>query len=179
MNNNYLEHYGVPGMKWGVIRANKKNAKNEKLLANARKYDTLSSQNRSKSDKIHSLKDTKRGYRYARNAEIYAKSARKAEKHARNANDSMKRARAEQRANTYRYKEAKYRAKIERVNKTTGYGKSAMRYAIKSEKYAQKAAMARLKVSNNNYYIQRMKKKVNSLSGDDRKKVERYLGVLA
>lgn len=175
--NEYLEHYGVKGMKWGVIRANKKIAKNEKLSEKARKYDALSSQNRSKSDKIHSLQDTKRGYKYARGAEKYAKSARKAEKRAIRATDPMKQARAEKRASAYRYKESIYRTKVERVNKTAGYGKSAMKYAIRSEQYAQKAAKARLRISNNKYYIAAMSKKVNSLSDADRKKIERYLGM--
>lgn len=42
-----------------------------------------------------------------------------------------------------------------------------MKYSIKSDIVAKKAAKARMKIANNKYYIDRMKRKVSEISKED------------
>ena len=51
--------------------------------------------------------------------------------------------------------------------KTTGYGAKAMKYSVKSDKVAKKAAKARMKITNNERYVAKMNRKISTLSKDE------------
>ena len=54
----------------------------------------------------------------------------------------------------------------------------AMKYSIKSDKMAAKAAKARMKIAKNKAYIEMTKRKVNSLSGEELQKGKEYIAKL-
>lgn len=66
-----------------------------------------------------------------------------------------------------KYKGAKAKIAANRISKTTGYGFRAMRYSIKSDKVAKKAAKARMRMANNERYVATMKRKISSLSAEE------------
>lgn len=68
--------------------------------------------------------------------------------------------------------------KGDRLSKTTGYGPKAMKYSIKSDKVAAKAARTRKKLSNNKAYISMMDRKVSSLSPEKYTEVKKYIDSL-
>ena len=53
MQDNELQHYGVPGMKWGVIRAKRKAKQTDKLQKKALAYDKKSAKLTKKAEKAH------------------------------------------------------------------------------------------------------------------------------
>ena len=166
-----LYHYGVPGMKWGVRRASRLSARNEKLVRKALGYDKKAAVLRKKSEKAHANHDLETSNRAAVKAAKYRKKAAIIVKKSLKGSDSQKLA-AERKATKLEYKAAKKEVKANRLSKTTGYGAKAMKYSVKSDKVAVKAAKARAKLASNKSYVDMMNKRLDSLDKETLRKVE-------
>lgn len=162
-----LYHYGVLGMKWGVHRANRKQAANERLKKKALEYDKKSANLAKKSEKAHAKYDLESANRKAVKAAKFEKKAATLDKKALSAKNDTSRISLEKRAENARFKAAKANVKGNRLSKTTGYGAKAMKYSIKSDKVAVKAAKARKRIAENNAYANAMKRKISSLSEEE------------
>lgn len=162
-----LYHYGVLGMKWGVRKAVYKSSKNERLRKRALDYDRKSAQLTKRAEKTHAKEDLDRANRKATRAATYDKKAAKLNKKALGTEDEFTRARLERKAETLKYKAAKNRLDSNRLSKSTGYGAKAMKYSVKSDKVALKAAKARKQIASNQMYIEKMNRKVSSLSQEE------------
>ena len=159
-----LYHYGVLGMKWGVRRATSKAAKNAKLAKKALNYDIKSDKAYKKSEKIHAENDLGRSNRAAKKAANYSIKSEKLQKKALKADSEYTRSRLEKRAAKAEFKSTTKRMEANKISKMTGYGSAAMKQSIKSDKLARKAAKTRLKIAENERYIEKMKQKANTLS---------------
>lgn len=162
-----LYHYGVPGMRWGVHRAQSKIRANEKLRRKALNYDKKSANFTKKSEKAHAINDLEGRNRKAAKAAKWDKKAAVYDKKALKSDNEYDRANKHYKAENLRYKAAKARIDAERLSKTTGYGAEAMKYSIKSDMVAKKAAKARKKIANNEAYLAMMDRKISTLSDDD------------
>ena len=100
----------------------------------------------------------------AKKADKYAIKSAKLSKKSLGESNELKRSIIEKRAAKASFKSAKQRTKANRISKTAGYGAKAMKYSIKSDKLAQKAAKARMKMASNEAYIKKMKQKASALS---------------
>ena len=161
------QHYGVKGMKWGVHRARRKMEKNEKLRKKALEADGAAAALSKKSEKIHATRDLGRSNKYAATAASRLKKAAKLEKKALKTDDDFKRAKLESKAAKAKYRAAADQVHANRISKTTGYGVRAMKYSVKSDKAARKAAKIRMKVANNERYIAAMKRKASSIPDEE------------
>ena len=162
-----LYHYGVPGMKWGVRRAQRKMSSNERLRKKALQYDKKSAVLLKKSEKTHASEDLGQSNKAAVKSANYAKKAAKLGKKALGANSDFKKSVYSSRAAKASHKSAKLKIDADRLSKTAGYGSKAMKYSVKSDKVAKKAAKARMKIANNERYIAKMNQKVSSLSKEE------------
>lgn len=146
-----LYHYGVPGMKWGVIRwrknradkgISKRQAQNDKLERKAAKYDVKASK--------QALKNIKRGYESVglvatkKSAKLNVKAAKLERKALKQDPDSRKHLATKRKAAKARLKSLESMTISELSTK-------------KDYKYQIKAAKARYKIENNNL-------KINSLN---------------
>lgn len=173
-----LYHYGVLGMKWGVHRAARKTAKNERLRKKALNYDIKSDKANKKSEKIHAEEDLGRSNRAAKKAAKYSIKSEKLQKRALNAKTELSRTSLERRAAKADFKSADKRVEANKIAKTTGYGAKAMKYSIKSDKLARKAEKTRLKMANNERYVAKMREKVNNLPDAEVKLGQDYINAL-
>lgn len=167
MNENELQHYGVIGMKWGVHRATSKSSSNPGLCKKALKYDKKAALARKKSEKLHAKQDLEGANKKALKAASLRKKAAVLEKRSAKAENDFKAARLHKKSENLKYKAAKNEQKANTISKTKAYGAEAMKYSIKSDKFAAKAAKARKKIANNEFYVARMKKKISQLSKED------------
>lgn len=158
-----LYHYGVKGMKWGVIRSAYRAKRNEKLRKKAFNYDKRSAKYYKKAEKAHSEYDLEQSNRSAKKAAKYQIKSAKLSKKALKTDSDVKAAYLSRKAETANYKAAKRTIKANRLSRSTGYGSKAMRLAIKSDRFARKAAKARRAIANNDYYINRFNQKVSSI----------------
>lgn len=166
-NDLILQHYGVIGMKWGVSKARRYASKHDKLLRKAYKYDAKSAALTKKSEKAHSKYDLGEANKAAVKSAKYAKKAAKLNKKAVDAGSDLEASRLRKKAEKYNYKSAQKQIEANRISKTTGYGKKAMKYSVKSDKVAAKAAKARKKLASNEAYIQKMKTKISKIPKED------------
>lgn len=170
-----LYHYGVLGMKWGVRRAASKAAKNERLTKKALNYDIKSAKANKKSERIHAEQDLGQANRAAKKAaKLKVKSAKLHKKATKEGNAYVK-SRLEKRAAKKEFKSATYRMKANKLSKMTGYGSSAMKYSVKSDKLARKAAKARLKIAENQRYIEKMNQKASTISQQEVDRGRKYI----
>ena len=162
-----LYHYGVLGMKWGVRRAQKKQASIERLQKKALAYDKRAATLTKKSERAHAVFDLERSNRKAVRAAKYDRKAAVLEKKAIKQDDDVSRLRLERRAENLKYRAAKARISSNALSKSTGYGAKAMRYSIKSDKVAAKAARARKHIADNKAYVAMMDRRISSLSKEE------------
>lgn len=120
-----------------------------------------------KAEKAHADLDLESSNKKSIRAAKLDKKAASVAKKAAKSNNDLKQAYLERKSEKLKYKAAKARTEGNRISRTKGYGAKAMKYAIKSDIAAQKAAKARAKMANNEYYIKRMKRKVSSLSREE------------
>ena len=163
---NELQHYGVPGMRWGVRRAERVAGQNARLQKKALKYDAKSAKFRKKSEKQHAENDLEIGNRKAVKAAKQDRKAAVLSKKALATDNVHKQLSLTKKSENLKYKAAKNRRDADRISKTVGYGAEAMRYSIKSDKAAAKAAKARKQIAYNNYYISKMNEKVSKSDAD-------------
>lgn len=165
--NGELYHYGVPGMKWGVRRALYKQGRNEKLKLKALDYDKKAANYTKKAEKQHAKNDLEAANKKAVKAAKFDKKAAVLAKKAAKTESDFKQASLTRRSEKLKYKAAKNRVDGNRLSRSTGYGAKAMALSVKSDKFAKKAAHARLKMANNQYYVERMNRKISSLSQEE------------
>lgn len=177
-NSDELYHYGVIGMKWGVRRAARKARSNERLAKKAQKYDIKSDKALRKSEKLHAKYDLETSNKAAKKAANYSIKATKLQKKAASQTSEFKRSSLERKAAKYEYKSATQQRKANRISKTAGYGGKATVQYVKSDKFARKAAKARLKIAKNKRYIAGMKQKVNNLSDKDTRTGKEYINMM-
>lgn len=174
MSEQELQHYGVVGMKWGVIRSKQKSRSNARLKSKALKYDVKSNKLTKKSEKAHMKDDLESSNRAIKKATKLNVEAAKLERKAHKSDSDARQLRLQSKAAKKAYKASKYQLKADRISKTTGYGHKAMKYLIKSDAAAKKAAKARMKIANNKRYINQMDKRLSELSKEDLQKVRSF-----
>ena len=165
---NELMHYGVLGMKWGVHRALSKAKANERLRKKASKYDKKAATMTKKSEKIHTRDDLEGAYKKGVKAAQYDKKAATLYRKSLTKTSEFEQARLHKKSEKLKYKAANLRRESNRITKSQGYSFKAMKYSIKSDKAAALAAKARMKMTNNEYYIKKMKRKASQISQEDR-----------
>ena len=141
--------------------------KNTKLVTKALDYDKKAAKLTKKAEKAHAERDLETSNRKATRAARLDKKAASLSKKAAKSDNDFRQASLERKAEKAKYKAAKARVDANRISRTTGYGAKAMKYAIKSDIAAKKAAKARARIANNEYYVKRMKRKISSLSPEE------------
>ena len=162
-----LYHYGVVGMKWGVHRSLYKSSANDRLMRKAVKWDKKAAKLTKKSEKIHAVEDLEGANKKAVKAAKYDAKAAKFKKKSLNTTNESDKLYYEKKSEKLKYKAAANRIEGNTISKSKGYSARAMKYSIKSDMVAKKAAKARMKIANNKYYIDRMKRKVSEISKED------------
>lgn len=174
-----LYHYGVRGMKWGVIRANYKKSRRVKLEKKAADYDVKAASASRKSDKAHASNIDKRAKKVISKSAKYAKKAATLRRKSFDKSDDLKKLSVEKKAAKYQLKADKKNREANVYRRTTAYSGDAEKYAKKSDKYTYKASKIRNKIARNDKYVGVMKKRVYELSDDKRVKVgEKYINEL-
>lgn len=139
----------------------------DKLEKKAAKYDIKSAKLSKKSEKRHATYDLGRSNRKAVKAVKYEVKSAKAQKKALNSDSESERLRYEKKAAKLSYKSAKNRIDGNRLSKSKGYGRISMHYSVRSDKVAKKAAKTRMKIANNKFYVDKMKRKVSEITPED------------
>lgn len=162
-----LCHYGVLGMRWGILRSNRRQASNASLARKAANHDIKSAKLNRTSEKHHSKKDLGASNKMAKKSSQYSVKASKLEKAANRTDSDFKKAMLTKRSESMAYRSTKAKMKANRISKTRGYGVKAMRYSIKSDKVALKAAAARKKIAGNKAYTALVNRKISSLTKEE------------
>lgn len=174
-----IYHYGVLGMKWGVHRATRKSKQNERLRRQENKYDKKAVVNTRKADKIHSKYDLGRSNRLALRADRQRKKSVSYMRKSLASTNDYNAARYAKKAAKLSYKASKNEIKGNRLARTTAYSARAQYYMVKSDRFRSRAAKARMRIANNDFYKAALKKKIDAISAEDRQNgyafVDEYL----
>lgn len=162
-----LMHYGVLGMKWGVRRAINKIGRNEKIERKAIKLDKKAEKLYKKAEKAHAEYDLGRANKAAIKSHNYAKKSAVKRLKALKTDNEYAKEKLEKKAAKLDYKSAVQAREANRISRITGYGAKASKLAAKGDKMAAAAAKARMKVANNKYYVEKMKRKASEVSKED------------
>lgn len=132
--NEYLEHYGVPGMKWGIRNAETQRKYAGKYVEKSAKYQQKSTRMKLKAYKAdQTLLGRSKTTKYAKNMAKAAKYSRKANRSLFNKEGNAKKA-------------EKYLQRAQKsagnVAKVTEFTQKAVKYEYKSEKFKKKAEKA-------------------------------------
>lgn len=166
MNELELYHYGVKGMKWGVYKAQRKSAANERLKEKALKYDSKSAKLGKKSERAHAVRDLHRANLSAHRAtRLKVKAADTAKKSLQSDSDTQ-RLRLQAKSENLKFKASKAQMRANRISKKIGYGHKAMRYSVRSDWAATRAAKARRTIAKNDAYISMVNKRMSEVSTD-------------
>lgn len=170
-----LYHYGVPGMKWGVRKTVYRIKRNERLNKKATDYDVKSYKHYKKSERIHADKDLGSANKAANKAAKYGKKAEKMRLKGNKETDEITKLAYYKKAENYKFKSTKYKAKADTLSRVAGYGLKAERQAYKADKMAVKAEKARNKMATNELYIKRMQTKLRDIPNIDKEKGYMYV----
>lgn len=162
-------------MRWGVRRAEHKTNQNARLQKKASRYDIKSTKAGKKSEQIHSAKDLNRANKAAKKAAKFSVKADKLRSKADATTNELKKSILVKRSAKADFKSATKTIQANRISKTAGYGAKAMRYSVKSDKLARKAAKARLKIATNDVYITKMNQKMSAISQSEVSIGRRYV----
>lgn len=172
---NELYHYGVPGMKWGVIRSAYKAKSNDRLAKRHLKYKDKAFELNRKSQNIHFKQDLKTSNRLSNKHFKYERKTVKYGEKALDQNSNYKRSLYETKAAKAQLKSDKYGLKANKLAKTTGYGGKALRYSNQSDKAKIKSSRLLYKIAKNNKYIETTKNKLSTLNEDQLNEGKKYV----
>ena len=172
---NELQHYAVVGMKWGVHRARKKAARVEKLKKKALTNEVKAEKNARRAERAHARYDLGRSNRSATAAARNRMKAAKLDRKALKADNDYTAARLNRKARKLEYRATRQQAKADILSKSTGYGPRSMRWVMRSHQFAQKAARARYRLANDEYYIKTLQKKMSEISNEDLQGAYRFV----
>ena len=163
-DDDYLAHYGIPGMKWGVRRWQNEDGsyksggdahyaklekRNEKYESKAAKYDRKAARLTKRSEYSHALNDLQRSNRAARQSAKYAIKSAKYERRSAKSDSDFERAHLDAKAAKYQFKSDQKKRKADRLSKQVGYNSWALHLALKSDKAQARASKMRMKIATN------------------------------
>ncbi len=165
VDSNSLEHYGVPGMKWGITRAKYKANRMYKLNKKIAKYDKKSAKYYKKAEQIHSSNDLQVSNKKAKKAaKHYKKSAKFHKKATKSLNDGNqnKYLKFETKSEKHKYLASKKTIDANRLSRMASYSRKAMRYAIKSDIAKKKSAKGKYLLTKDEQYIYLINKRIDT-----------------
>ncbi len=167
MSEDYLMHYGVLGMKWGLRKSKRYSKQIPKLKKKASKADYKHSKYSRSAEKIHMNQDLGYADKSIKKASKYAVKSSRYKKKMSKTVDEDKKLRYNKKAARYAYKSSKYKIDADRISKTTGYGRSSMDTLIRANEYKKLADKYRYKIAKKEYYINSVNKKLAKMSPED------------